>query len=139
MLHKKSYSIRRTQRRQLGLGRLKKNIELIRVLGDQRQPLKLRTAIARNAPVELIECVSDCCRNVLNGRVKLTPARKRQLATHCNALRLLANPKVGAGRKRILIARQRGGFWIPFLAAIIPSIVQQLISHFGSGYGRRGG
>jgi hypothetical protein len=127
--------------RQHGLGRLKKNIGLIKVLADGSQPLKLRKAIATNAPPALVGSVSDCCRNVLNGRIKLSPTKKRQLSTHRKAIRLLANPKVGAGRKRKVIAKQKGGFLVPLLAAAIPSAIQLIASHFSkkkqSGSGRR--
>ena len=122
---------RRRLLQQRGLGRLKNNVGLIKVLADKRLPKKLRAAIAKNAPQDLVASVSDCCRNVLNGRVKLTPLTKRQLAVHARAIRFLASPNVGQLKKRRLLASpQRGGFLATLLAAAIPAVVSLLAERF---------
>jgi hypothetical protein len=135
----------RRRREQCGLGRLRKNINLIRVLGDENVPPKVKKALAEIAPADLYGSVSDCCRNVLHGRVKLTPDLHRQLAVHQETLRMLANPRVSVKRKRREVVsaasskrqkqHQKGGFLVPLLAAVIPAAVELLIRHF-SGRGR---
>src|SRR5262245_23201635 len=95
-----SGATRRAQNQQRGLGRLKKNIALLKVLSDQKQPKNLRSAILKHAPNELISSVGDCCRNVLNGNVSLTPKQNRQLKIHRRAIRMLAAPQISAKKKR---------------------------------------
>ena len=123
-------AVRQRLLQQRGLGRLKKNINLLRVLADSRQSPKLRSAIIDNSPADLVDSVGDCCRNVLNGNVKLSPARKRQLSVHRRAIRLLAAPNVGVQKKKRTLKQQRGGFLATLLAAAVPVAVDLLIRHF---------
>jgi len=117
-------------KRARGIARLRKNINLLRVLEDTRHHSpQLRKAIVKTAPGDLVGSVSDCCRNVLSGRVPLSGKQKRQLSAHKQALRLLAQPRVGVQtKKRVLI--QRGGFIGPLLAASLPIIANLLIRKF---------
>jgi len=113
------------KRQQQGLGRLKKNINLLRVLSDKSQPRNLKTAIIKTAPPQLVASVADCCRNILNGKVALSPVRRKQLQIHKNVLRALAAPNISGDKKRRILVQQqqRGGFLPALLAAAIPVVI----------------
>jgi hypothetical protein len=107
---------------------LKKNIGLLKVLADKQQSEKLRRAIVNSSGADLVNSVSDCCRNILNGRIHLTPAKKRALSFHRRALRLLASGAGISTKKRVL--NQRGGFLATLLAVAVPAAIDLLVRHF---------
>jgi hypothetical protein len=109
---------------------LKKNLGLLKVLADKNQPSNLKVVILKHAPNELVSCVADCCKNVLNGNVQLTPARKRQLKVHRKAIRMLASPEVSVNQKKSILANQKGGFIATLLAAAIPAAIDLLVRRF---------
>jgi hypothetical protein len=115
------------------MGRLKKHIGVLKVLADKSQPNNLKVAIMKHAPNDLVNCVADCCRNVLNGNVTLTPAKKRQLKVHRQAIRMLAAPNVSVQKKKSVLTHQhqKGGFVGTLLAATVPVVVDLLLRRFG--------
>ena len=64
---------------------------------------------------DLINCVSDCCVNVLKGWVSLSPQLKSNLSRH-KKLRTLARRKTSLRKKKEVI--QKGGF----LGLILPAV-----------------
>ena len=82
---------------------------------------KLRKAIISNCKMELVNSVSECARNVLNGNIKLTRCNTRKLRKHKAALRKVADKRVSLSSKKKLIV-QRGGFLLPPWSAIFPKI-----------------
>jgi hypothetical protein len=84
----------------------------------------------KHAPNELVTCVADCCRNVLNGNVTLSPAKKRELKVHRKAIRMLAAPNVSVSKKKAVLANQKGGFIATLLAAAIPAAIDLLVRKF---------
>ena len=57
--------------------RVKENFHTLQVLKHARP--KLRNAIISNCDRDLVNCVSECVLNVLNGNVSLTGYVKRKL------------------------------------------------------------
>jgi hypothetical protein len=76
----------------------------------------------------LVDCFSECAKNVLKGTVPLTSAQLRKLRRQKNNLRLLAVKKTSVKKKKKIL--QKGGF----IGAIIPPILSILGGLFG-GYG----
>jgi len=68
-----------------------------------------------------VNCISQSVLNVLNGNVALTGCVNRKLSKHKLALRKLVNKQVPITGKKILIL-QRGGFILPLLTAILPTL-----------------
>jgi hypothetical protein len=60
--------------------RIKQNYHTIHVVKHARP--KLRKAIISNCDVDLVNCISECVLNVLNGNVALTGCVKRKLSKH---------------------------------------------------------
>jgi len=82
---------------------------------------KLHKAIISNCKRELVNSISECVLNVLNGNIKLTRCNTRKLRKHKAALRKVACKQVPLSSKKKLIV-QRGGFLIPLLSAVLPTI-----------------
>jgi len=83
---------------------------------------KLRKAILANCKSELVKTLSECSLNVLRGNVKLTPCQKRKLRKYRVHIRKLADKRVSLTSKKKAIV-QRGGFLLPLLGAVLPTIV----------------
>jgi len=82
---------------------------------------KLRKAIIANCKSELVKNLSECSLKLLRGNVKLTPCQKRKLRKHRVHLRKLADKRVSISSKKKAIV-QRGGFLLPLLGAVLPTI-----------------
>ena len=105
--------------------------EKLRKIYDKVRLLSLATPRARNqlircADRDLIHCISECCVNVLNGRVPLTPKQKSKLSRHKEKLRTLVKRKVSLRKKKEII--QKGGF----LGIILPAVASVLGGLLGS-------
>ena len=97
--------------------RLKNKFCELKVL-SQAKP-DARRAIIAQADGELIRAICECCLNILNGTVKLTPKQKKRLTRHKNCLRDLADKKQSLKSKREKLITQRGGALPALLAPII--------------------
>ena len=82
---------------------------------------RLRNALITNCDKELVNCISECVLNVLNGNIKLLGCNTRKLKKYMSALRKVADRHVSlSGKKRLIV--QRGGFLLPLLSAILHTI-----------------
>ena len=61
---------------------------------------KLRKNIVRAADKDFIDCISECCRNVLKGNVSLTPKQKKSLFSHKCKLRTLSSKQISLQKKK---------------------------------------
>jgi len=61
---------------------------------------KLRKAIITNCNKELVNSISECILNVLNGNVKLSGCRRRKLRNYKALLRKVADKRVPLSSKR---------------------------------------
>ena len=87
---------------------------------------KLRKAIILNCDRDLVNCISACVLNVLNGNVTLTGCVKRKLSKHKLALRKLVYKQVqNTGKKRIIL--QRGGSSSPSSQQSYPHLLVSLL------------
>jgi len=99
--------------------RIKSNYHALQVL--KTADPKLRKAILANCKSELVKTLSACSLKLLRGDVKLTPCQKRKLRKHRVHLRKLADKRVSLTSKKKAIF-QRGGFLLPLLSAVLPTI-----------------
>jgi hypothetical protein len=96
--------------------RVRSNFRTLQVLKTAHP--KLRKAIISNCNKELVNCISECALNVLNGNL---PCNARKLRKHKAALRKVVDRHVPlSGKKRLIV--QRGGFLLPLLSAILPTL-----------------
>jgi hypothetical protein len=108
--------------------RIRTNYHALKVLG-QAGP-KLRKAIISSCDKELLNAISEIVLNDLSGTVNLSECRKRKLRKHKTALRRLAEWRVTATTKRRYIV-QHGGFLLPLLGAVLPTVASLLFSTRG--------
>jgi len=69
---------------------------------------KLHETIISNCKRELVNSVSECVLNVLNGNIKLTRCNTRKLRIHKAALRKVADKRVPLSSKKNLIVNEAG-------------------------------
>ena len=108
--------------------RLKRHVDELKVLKKAKP--KLRQSILKAADNQLIHCLCECCHNVLNGNVKLSPKQKKALQKHKKHLRKLTLKKTPVKKRRAILV-QNGGFLPALLAPIIGvavSLISQLVS-----------
>ena len=86
--------------------RVKENFHTRHVLKHARP--RLHKTIISNCDRDLVNSISECVLNVLNGNVALTGCVKRKLSKHRLALRKLVDRHVPLQGKELLIV-QRGG------------------------------
>ncbi len=103
--------------------RLKKNIELLKILKKAKP--KQRKLLLKAAENDLIYCLCECIDNVLRGNVKLTAAKKKELAKHATVLRNIVDRRTKLHKKRALLV-QKGGF-LPALLTPVLGIAAGLI------------
>jgi len=103
--------------------RIKSNYHALQVLRSA-QP-KLRKAIILNGNRELLNSISECVLNVLQGILKLSECATRKLSKHRSVLRKVADKRVSSSAKNRLI-NQRGGFLVLLLAAVLPTVANLL-------------
>ena len=89
---------------------------------------KYRKKMIREAPKGVVDCISECCHNVLKGNVQLSDAQKRHLHSRRQQLRQLADKKVSVCKKKIIL-NQKGGFLpLMFLAPLLAKTILPLAS-----------
>jgi len=99
--------------------RVKSNYQTLHAL-KTAEP-RLRKAIVSNCKKDLVNTISECVLNVLNGNFRLRGCTKRKLRKHNAALRKVAYKRVSLSSKKKFIV-QRGGFLLPLLSAVLRTI-----------------
>jgi hypothetical protein len=102
---------------------IRSNYRALQILGKAGQ--KIRKGIINSCDKELLNAISEIVLNVLNGTVNLSNCSKRKLRKHKTALRRLVVKRVTTSAKRRYIV-QRGGFLLPLLGAVLPTIASLL-------------
>ena len=107
--------------------RLQKHCSTLHFLAKSK-PSSARSVI-KDANRDLLDCISECCCNVLSGNVSLSPKQKNRLSKYKTVLREVAKKKTSLKKKKSLI--QKGGFLAallgPLLGAVIPAVTSFFI------------
>jgi hypothetical protein len=103
--------------------KLKKTFEKVRILSLATP--RARKRLIKKGGKEVVNCVSECCVNILKGNVPLTPKQKSCLVKHKKQLRNLIKKKISIGKKRRII--QTGGFPIGAILAPVASLLGSLL------------
>jgi hypothetical protein len=80
---------------------------------------KLRMGIISNCDKGLLDDISVCILNVLNGNIELSDSTKRKLKKHKTSLRTLLDKRKPLSAKKCVII-QKSGFLLPLLRAVLP-------------------
>ena len=110
----------------MGLTKLLKHFPQLKELKAQKK--LVRKYILTHASADLINCICECCLNVLNGNVKINKKQRKALLPYGNILRELTqhNVPVETRRQRIL---QRGGSFLPALLVPILTVFAKLLKN----------
>ena len=101
--------------------RIKSNYHALKLL-KTAQP-KLRKAIISNCNQELLNCISECILNVLNGNLCQTALNKSYESIKQYFARSLISASPSAMKRLI---NQRRGFLLPLLSAVLPTLTNLL-------------
>ena len=100
------------------------------VMAMIQSPHNVRKKLINAANRPVIDCVSECCHNVLKGNVHLTKAHKTKLHPIRQQLRQIASKSVSIKKKKRIL-NQKGGF-LPLLAgALLPLLGKAVIGGLG--------
>ena len=86
---------------------VKRALPLLKVLVDATS--KLKKAIIKHAPTDLVTAISEIALNLIKGVIKLTPHQKKRLSRYKKELLALAKKKVSLGKKRKILVQKGGG------------------------------
>ena len=86
---------------------VKRALPLLKVLVDATP--KLKKAIIKHAPTDLVTAISEIVLNLIKGVIKLTAHQKKRLSRYKKELFALAKKKVPLGKKRKILVQKGGG------------------------------
>ena len=89
-----------------------------------------RKKLVKDSPSEVINCVSECCQNVLKGNVHLSSAQKKKLYPNRQHLRRLASKSISVKKKKHIL-NQKGGFLSLLAPALLPLLGKAVIGGIG--------
>lgn len=81
-------------------------------------------AILKGADKDLLQCLSECAHNVLQGNIPLSPHQKARLTKYKQKLRQVANRNTALKQKQKIV--QTGGFLPALLAPLLTSVIAPL-------------
>ena len=84
-----------------------------------------RKKLVKEAPDQVIHCISECCQNLLKGNVPLSIAHKRRLYPKRTQLRVIASKSIPVSKKKKIL-NQTGGI-LPFLFPLIPLLGKAIV------------
>jgi hypothetical protein len=109
------------------MDKINKNKYIIHSLSNCSK--KIRKAILQNSNKELLDAITECILNVLNGNIHIDEKFKEKLKPHSKLLRKIIETK-NLKKKRALLV-QKGGFLqylIPALVSGVATIISSVIS-----------
>ena len=107
----------------MGFARIKKHIPQLKLL--RKATPKQRKSILERSNTGLVNCIGECCLNVLNGNVKITKPQRKKLSRHAKTLRALSKRGIPVQKRRKILIQNGGGF-LPALLAPILSLAVSL-------------
>ena len=125
MKQKMSNSSKRARKKSGKLDRLKSHYPTLELL-NKATP-ELRKAIISKCGPDLLKCISEVAVNVLRGNLELPDSSAKKLKKHSASIRKVASKRVSVKDKKKII-NQKGGFLLPLLAAVLPTLASLLTS-----------
>ena len=98
-----------------------KQLPAIKLAAETPQKKKRHQLLKTLCDNDFTRAICECCWNVVNKRVKLTPKSQTQLTKHKKILRNISNKSLSLKKRKALI--QSGGF-----ASLLPFLIGPIIS-----------
>lgn len=105
---------------------LQSQLPAIKLCADERKFQKRKNMIQACCDDKFTRAVSECCWNITNGRVSLSPNKMHQLKRHKTLLRKLSDKSVPLKEKRSVIQTGSG------FASLLPLLIGPIISGVSS-------
>jgi len=90
----------------------------------------LRKKIFKDSPKCFINCISECCKTVLDKKIEVSEEVQDTLVKYRKDLCYLADKKIPAKKKRVFLIKQSGGF----LALVLPTLFSVLLNIIGNSF-----
>ena len=91
-------------------------------------PGKYRQKMIQHCPKEVIDCVGECCLNIIKGNVKLNSAQKQRLRPRKNHLLLISSKKVPVAQKKKIINQKGNALLGLLLKTLIGPVIGSILS-----------
>ena len=98
------------------------------VLALTQAPPHFRKKMLKDAPKELINCISECCQNILKGNVPLSKAQLQKLKSKRELLRHLADKSISVQKKKQYLNQKGGILPLLKLAPILAPTIAKIIA-----------
>ena len=100
---------------------VRRALPLLKVLVDA--PPKLKKAIIKHAPTELVTAISEIVLNLIKGVIKLTASQKKRLSRYKKELLALAKKNIPLGKKRKILVQKGGSAAVSILVPLALSLL----------------
>ena len=100
---------------------VRRALPLLKVLVDATP--KLKKAIIKHGPRELVIAISEIVLNLIKGVIKLTAQQKKRLSRYKKELLALARKKVSLGKKRKILVQKGGSAAVSILLPLALSLL----------------
>ena len=100
---------------------VRRALPLLKVLVDATP--KLKKAIIKHAPTELVTAISEIVLNLIKGVIKLTAQQKKRLSRYKKEPLALAKKKVSLGKKRKILVQKGGSAAVSILVPLALSLL----------------
>ena len=107
---------------------VKRALPLLKVLVDATP--KLKKAIIKHEPTDLVTAISEIVLNLIKGVIKLTAHQKKRLSRYKKELLALAKKKVSLGKKRKILVQKGGGvvsILVPLALSLLSSKLKCMV------------
>ena len=91
-------------------------------------PGKYCQKMIQHCPKEVIDCVGECCLNIIKGNVKSSSAQKQRLRSRKNHLLLISSQKVPVAQKEKIINQKGGALLGLLLKSLIGPVIGSILS-----------
>ena len=97
--------------------RLRKHARKLIGLHKSAKPKRKNLLKKHLSDEDFVKCICECCRNVLDGNIKLSKKQSYTLRKQKNALRKIVDKKTSMQKRKNII--QRGGFLGALLGPVV--------------------
>ena len=96
--------------------------------GLTQVPGKYRQKVIHLCPKEVIDCVGECCLNIIKGNVKLSSAQIQRLRPRKYYLLLITSKKVPVAQKKKIINQKSGALLGLLLKPLIGPVIGSILA-----------
>lgn len=105
----------------MSLNLKREHLSLLKLLSKCKNPKH----IVQELDSEILNCISECCLNILQGNIPLSFREKAKLEKHAKKIRDLTHKKLSIKNKKKIL--QTGGFLPALLSPVIGALAGPLL------------